>query len=161
MPVSRFPASSYETLKDFQQCTRKRLADAYELLEPPSRDQRRIRQHQDAAVYLAGYAVECALKAFLIQKAQRHDPGAQDLQSAAVALGFGPSWLRTHDLERLRDAGDLSCAMLLPERKDFSICLKWKPEWRYRGERIKTGVEPREFVDAMGRMCRWIERRVP
>jgi HEPN domain-containing protein len=154
--------SQKQTLSDFQQSARKRLADAYELLEPPSRDKRRSRQHQDGAVYLAGYAVECALKAFLIRKAQVSNPSAQSLEEAAVVLGFAKKRFLVHLLEQLRDDGDLLARMAWdPEiTNDFNICLKWKPEWRYRGERVKE-VEPREFVDAVGRMYRWVERQVP
>ena len=165
MPTAPLPPSQYETLSDFQQSARKRLADAYELLEPPSRNRRRRTQHQDAAVYLAGYAVECALKAYLIRQLEARGISARNLVDVAWARGFNRKERQfcTHDLKGLCDAADLYARMVLdPElREDFGTCLKWSPEWRYKGRRIKTGVRPREFVDAMARVYRWIRDQAP
>jgi HEPN domain-containing protein len=153
MPALPPVSTHYETLSDFKQSGRKRLADAYELLEPPTRDKRRSRQHNDGAVYLAGYALECALKAFLIRKAQQNNPSVGNLLEVAQELHVRLREVRSHKLADLRDHGALLDRRGIAERKDFDTCLKWDPEWRYQGERIKTGMAPREFVDAMQRMC--------
>jgi hypothetical protein len=114
---------------------------------------------------LAGYAVECGLKAFLIRRLEARHISARNLLDVAWALGFHKDERRfcTHDLEFLRDECGLHALMEgdPPAREDFMICLKWKPGWRYRSGRVETGVEPREFVDAMARVYRWVERQAP
>lgn len=50
--------------RDFQELARVRLREAGALLRA---------RHYDGAYYLAGYAVECALKACLARKVRRHE----------------------------------------------------------------------------------------
>ncbi len=59
-----------DTVQDYRRSAARRLEDARELLEPPTLDPQRSdadRRHLRGAMYLAGYAVECLVKAYLIQ----------------------------------------------------------------------------------------------
>ena len=58
------------TITNFRKAAQFRLQDARELMESPSYDSQRSdasSRHLRGAMYLAGYAVECLLKAYLIQ----------------------------------------------------------------------------------------------
>ncbi len=59
-----------DTIQDYRRSATRRLEDARELLEPPTLDAQRSdagRRHLRGAMYLAGYAAECLVKAYLIQ----------------------------------------------------------------------------------------------
>ena len=80
----------------------------------------------DAAYYMAGYAVECALKACVAKQTQRYDFPPKD----AAAL-------YTHDLEKLKKAAKIS-GFDQDREKDrtlaehWEVVKDWKPEdWRY------------------------------
>ena len=56
-----------DTIQDYRRSATRRLEDAKELLEPPTLDPQRSdadRRHLRGAMYLAGYAVECLVKAY-------------------------------------------------------------------------------------------------
>ena len=105
---------------DFRNLALTRLQDAQALL---------AKRRFSAAYYLAGYAVECALKACVAKKTKRHDFPPE------------PDFVRrdcyTHDLERLlktngldgifrkRVTGDPSFA------ENWSIVQDWSEESRY------------------------------
>ena len=59
-----------DTIQGYQRSATRRLEDTRELLEPPTLDAQRSdadRRHLRGAMYLAGYAAECLVKAYLIQ----------------------------------------------------------------------------------------------
>ena len=59
-----------DTIQDYRHSAARRLEDARELLEPPTLDPQRSdadRRHLRGAMCLAGYAVECLVKAYFIQ----------------------------------------------------------------------------------------------
>jgi hypothetical protein len=97
------------------------------LLQPPSIDpnaQGADTRHLRGAVYLAGYAVECILKVYIISRV-----------SAANSLAEA--------IEKRRDAGlsltDLEARFGDDERKkEWSLCIKWKSTWRCDPEPPKT-----------------------
>ena len=64
----------YDTIKDYRAAANQRLGDARELMETPTRDSERSdaeQRHLRGAMYLAGYAVECLLKAYLNSAGER------------------------------------------------------------------------------------------
>jgi HEPN domain-containing protein len=111
------------TRKDLQALAEARLADAQILFR---------HKRYDAAYYLAGYAVECALKACVAKKTKRHDfPAKKDTDKA-----------HTHDLQAL-----LSLSGVGEQLNDFhddptlgkqwSIVKQWSEASRY----YKSGNE--------------------
>jgi HEPN domain-containing protein len=71
----------------------------------------------DGAYYLAGYAVECALKACISKRIQEHDFPDKKLADKSY----------THDLERLIDAAELSDSF----KKDKTSNRRLETEWEY------------------------------
>ena len=71
-------------LQDFVKSGPRRLEDAEELLQRPTYDAQRSdadARHLRTAMYLAGYAVECLLKAYLIQQ-----ENCQSIEQAQVRI---------------------------------------------------------------------------
>lgn len=127
----------YDSIYDFRKVAIHRLRDAFELLEPPSRDVNTSdasSRHLRGSMYLAGYAVECILKAYLIGmhsplktlsevdlKLRKNDPEMPNLLSAQ---GHSISTiLRFTDLEAYQDA--------LQRRQFGQIAGSWNVDMRY------------------------------
>ena len=89
--------------------------------------------HHDGAYYLAGYCVECALKACIARKTKQYDFP----DKAAV----NASW--THKLDDLVRAAGLDPQLRADERSDpvlagnWSIVLEWAESKRYELGRSK------------------------
>lgn len=79
-----------------------RIADAQVLL---------VNGRYDAAYYLTGYAVECALKARIIRLLEGYFPPKQGLY--------------THDLDKLLDAADLKTIFEEKAKQDESFRAYW------------------------------------
>ena len=126
--------------KDFQKLAKVRLREAQILLAANA---------PDGAYYLAGYAVEFALKACIARKTRRYD-----FPEKRTALDS-----RTHDFkELLVPAGlrlDHQAAMLLPDfAKKWKIVSEWKAESRYANHSIEEAqnlwsaiTDPKAGVD--------------
>ena len=82
----------------------------------------------NGAYYLAGYAVECALKACVARKTLRHDFPDRGRVNDSY----------THSLKKLVDVADLTKARQAHERADnafllnWQIAADWSEESRYR-----------------------------
>jgi HEPN domain-containing protein len=98
--------------RELQQLTDIRLLDAKALLRA---------KRYDGAYYLAGYAVECAIKACIARKTRRHDFPPQDTRD-----------LYTHDLEKLLKAADLSGPFAIEREADLLLDSYWDvvKDWR-------------------------------
>ena len=125
------------TRKDLQELAAARLADAQILYKY---------KRYDAAYCLAGYAVECALKACLARKTKRHDfPDKKDTDKA-----------HTHDLQALlslsgvgEKLGDFRDDPAL--RKQWSIVKEWSETSRYhRSGRERAGIIINAVAGARG-----------
>jgi HEPN domain-containing protein len=120
--------------KDLQAVAKARLRDAQTLF-----DNRRF----DGAYYLAGYAIECALKACIAKKTRRHDFPDKELAQDVY----------THDLTRLLKHAGLAQQMAQEFRADPSLAQRWgfvkdwKEQSRYeRHDRAKVA----DMLDAVG-----------
>jgi HEPN domain-containing protein len=102
------------TRTDLQKLANLRIEEAEALLKA---------RKYSGAYYLAGYAVECALKACIAKKTKRHDWPNKDLVSKCF----------THDIERLLDLAGLK--PLLPSDPAFQInwgiVKDWSEQDRY------------------------------
>jgi HEPN domain-containing protein len=104
------------------------------------------------AVYLAGYAVECGLKALILAQHPEHrQPGVIDLFRGAQAHSY--LWLRT----LLQNSGggltppDVTAAFT--EVDDWATDLRYNPRERYAGDAD-------EFFEAVAVVLEWITRRL-
>ncbi len=127
----------------FFQVAQQRLEDARFLLEF---------SRNTAAVYLAGYAVECALKALLLATTPRSS-AARTLESFRGSLAHNYDWLRA----RYHRQGGAP----LPNEvaRDFSRVNSWTTDLRYRPGAI-SAREAREFVGAAKSIVSWTGGRL-
>jgi HEPN domain-containing protein len=123
--------------KDLQALAQARLLDAQILYKY---------KRYDAAYYLAGYAVECALKACLAKKTKRHDfPDKKNTDKA-----------HTHDLQALLSLSGVG--EKLNEFQDdpalgkqWSIVTQWNETSRYhRSGRERAGIIINAVAGARG-----------
>ena len=150
----------------------KRLRDAQELLEEPTRDQETSDaeyRHLCGAYYLAGYAVECALKAYIIALLNARESSSVTRWSEAIALirasdtPVDMSGARSHSLDRLLDAAQLEAQMTSDHemKQNWAICRKWDYNERYRPEPMVNRRDVTEFVEACAASYTWVRNRLP
>jgi HEPN domain-containing protein len=131
--------------KDLQELSRVRLKEAKALLA--------IGLH-DGAYYLAGYAVECALKACIARQTQRYEfPDNKKVKD---------SW--THDLKELVNVAGLREKLNdqtksdLLFRTNWGIATSWSEKSRYRRHRPESAQELVKAVDEKSHgVIRWIK----
>lgn len=127
-------------------------------------DDARALMRQDrwrGAMYLAGYSVECLLKAKLMQKFDcRH---LRELESELQRRGVlpGHATVFTHQLEILiRLAQRLDrLRQNAPLWQDFNIANRWLPAWRYAAN-LSRREDAEDFLDAVEKLSRWIENNI-
>jgi hypothetical protein len=132
--------------KDFQRLTRLRLSDARTLLR---------RGNSEGAYYLTGLAVECALKAAIAQRTQRHDfpPDPKFLRDSVYV----------HDLNKLLAAaglvGTLNAAVTgNPSlRTNWALVKDWSVESRYLVGGL-NGAELYQAVAGRNGVLRWLRQ---
>ena len=120
----------------FQKLAEMRLADARALLKP---------KRYDAAYYMAGYTVECALKACIAKRTKRHDFPAKDANS-----------LYTHELEALLSHAGIKQAFDAERREDPALDREWMvvKDWnpntiRYEIRRMGAAQSAKAIVGAI------------
>jgi len=155
----------YDGLTDYASAGRRRLADARELLEVPTwqslgRDARH--RHLRAAVYLAGYAVECALKARMIDRT----PGCRRFGEVLDARPphRAPTSLAGAGLHSMAALVRVSDPMgAVDSRPDLKvligICCRWRARDRYAPRHFTSVTDARVFVDAAERVADWVNGR--
>jgi len=104
------------------------------------------------AVYLAGYGVECMLKA-LILAALAPAPRAEMLQSFRGARTHDYEWLRTQYLENggARFPREVNAA--------FTLVNDWSTDLRYLPRTLKAD-EAEGFLSAAASILRWADGRL-
>ncbi len=140
------------TRDDFQQLADIRLKEARALLAA---------ELPDGAYYLAGYAVECALKACIAKLTQQHDFPDKKLVDKS----------HTHDVERLMDAAGLTDLLKNDITGNEELELDWETvrEWSeqsrydvFRGDPTGALVTAQLLIDAVesrnGGVLRWIKQ---
>jgi HEPN domain-containing protein len=111
--------------------------------------------NEEGAFYLAGLAVECALKACIAKKMRRHDFPLPAKDANRVY---------THDLSELLKLaeleGDLDTAMRRSRglTENWIIVQNWKVESRYESSGLK-GTDMVAAVNSADGVLRWIQRR--
>ena len=119
---------------ELQSLAEARLADAKVLLK---------NRRYDRAYYLAGYAIECALKACIARRTKRHD--FPNLELARKV------WM--HDLTQLREHAELSDIMKEEFKADRSLEDRWNivRNWSESSRYATLGMErAKSMVAAVG-----------
>lgn len=149
---------------DYLGASPKRLADACKLLAPPGGPTEAYQvdlRHLCGAQYLAGYAVECALKAYIIhQLHSRRRTRRVETWDAVIQLRPELAGAESHKLELLLKATDLAGQMGgdTALAKAWGQCCKWTAALRYSSRPIGgTG----EIIQACERVSRWVLRQLP
>lgn len=130
----------------------KRLADSKALLNAAG-------NHKRAATYLAGYAVECKLKAVAMEVND-----CWTLEQLAARCGVSEDVVYQHGLEslfkRLVQHAYPRFQKSHHWRGDFvGKVNRWKPSWRYNPHE-PSGQEAAGFVEAAERICQWLNNNV-
>jgi len=118
----------------FQQLAEERLAEARALLKAG---------HPSGAYYLAGYAVECALKAKIAMQFRANEIPDRSLVNKAYDHDFN----KLLQLARLRDENYAALYTDEALRRRWTIAAKWKPESRYK---VWSFNEATDLVEAVG-----------
>jgi HEPN domain-containing protein len=132
---------------DFQQVSELRLRESNALLKVGM---------TEGAYYLAGYAIECALKACIAKRTQEHDFPEKE------SKGY-----YSHDLEdllgfaRLRIELDQEMRLNTAMRANWIIVKNWSEESRH--EKTKTTADATQLLnaieDAKGGLLPWLRQR--
>lgn len=126
----------FDGISEYVKSGIRRLRDAEELLQPPTlnpKEQGAGTRHLRGAVYLAGYGVECLLKAYLISR-QRNCFRLSEARDAMRAAGNPIRDIcgeAGHDLRYLLSLTDLEACMDAGQLRQMSLSAKWSSSWRY------------------------------
>ena len=157
-----------DTIQDYKRSAVRRLEDARELLEPPTLDPQRSdagRRHLRGAMYLAGYAAECLVKAYLIQHM-----GTQTLASAVDKLNEQRQRRGSEPVENIaRSAAGHKVLYLLQltdlpqdpayDRRLWGRVAQWRSSWRYEADAVPH-VEATEFLDDVQAVVNWLSPKI-
>lgn len=141
------------TLADQEHARRERRKDGRVLIERRGRER--------GGMYLLGYAIECALKCYVMRKL-----GVTTLEGAEAQLAplHGQKCLtRDHALDRLyRIAESLGLRMTLQSGEYVASreAFKWSVDWRYKHQKATPG-DGRYFQESVETFYRWIEHKAP
>ena len=112
--------------------------------------------HHAGAYYLAGYVVECALKACIAKETKRYDFADKNKVNA--------SW-RTHQLTRLIDTAGLSASLDAESKDDpkfawcWGVVKEWTEESRYSTVSEKQARDLLTAItDRRHGVLRWLRR---
>jgi HEPN domain len=129
--------------RPFYQSARQRLEDAEFLLEA---------ERTTGAIYLAGYSVECMLKALLLCVVPL-DKKAGLVASFRGAKAHDYDWLKARYFENGGPAFPSQIA------KDFSLVDTWTTDLRYKAGTTKRR-DAEAFLRAANEIMEWADRRL-
>ena len=158
--------AEYDGITQYYKAVSRRLRDARALLQTPTENPQESgaeTRHLRASVYLAGYAIECVLKACVIScnapaktltevLRARHERG-EALPDTTKSDG--------HNLDLLLSIADSENELKTnsARKRDWELCSQWKSIWRYDPEPPSLAFALR-FVEATARLRAWIDLRV-
>ena len=163
--------AEYDGISEFRKVAPQRIRDAKKLLESSAiapQQQGADARHFRAAVYLAGYAIECILKAYIIAR----QPPSRTLAEAMSRRASSGETLKGEPLPDIQGAKGHNLPLLLlltdlekslgtarDRQKDWAICLGWKSSWRY-DPNPPSQPYAEDFVAAAERLYTWVERQL-
>jgi HEPN domain-containing protein len=138
------PVPARKTRKDFQRLAELRAKEAATLARTGN---------QQGAYYLAGFAVECALKACIAKKTRRHDfPADKDYASKVYS----------HNLDQLLKLAHLEAQLDIDMKsrpqlaKNWDLVRRWKVDSRYETSRLR-GRDLTHAVNSPDGVLQWIK----
>lgn len=140
-------------ISDLRKAAIHRKRDAWRLYDPDRRPAR-FGMHARGALYLAGYAIECKLKAIAMEVY-----GCRTLDELIRVRSLDDRSVYTHGLETL---GSHVPALWARFRQsdvwsDFSRRVnRWRPSWRY-DPRTVSPSDAGEFLNSVERIFQWFE----
>ena len=138
------PVPARKTRKDFQRLAELRAKEAATLARTGN---------QQGAYYLAGFAVECALKACIAKKTRRHDfPADKDYASKVYSHNLD-QLLKLSHLEPQLDIDMKSRPQLA---KNWDLVRRWKVDSRYETSRLR-GRDLTHAVNSPDGVLQWIK----
>lgn len=155
---------TFDGISEFVKSGRRRLRDAEELLAPPSIDPDEAgadTRHLRGAAYLAGYGVECLLKAYIISRQE----GCRRLFQARDVLNRDRGPIRDicgasgHDVRYLLSLTDLETRMGEDKLRQMEYCARWSSSWRYDPRPIKR-EDAETRVKASRILVEWIYSQI-
>lgn len=165
----------YDGISELIKAAPKRLADGRELLQKPSRNANHSgaeTRHLVGAVYIAGYAVEAILKAYVIAQtdALTAHKGLRiqrwsDLLRYRKQIGASPDLegRRSHNLQLLLQAADLDPDLSTDTTVSAAVaqCIKvWKPALRYCPRATFDRDRAQNTLDAIETTYNWVRIRI-
>lgn len=157
-----------DRLSDFVKSGPLRLKDAIELMEMPSSDTQRsdaAKRHLRCAMYLAGYAIECLLKAYIIEyencqsltEAQerinnKRMSGGQEKIDRIASTSAG------HDIYYLIGLTDLSTRPGYDPKLWGRISI-WKSTWRYEHDTTERKIAEKFLAD-VSQGVNWLRPKI-
>jgi HEPN domain-containing protein len=137
---------STKTRRDFQRLTELRTKEATALARG---------RNQQGAYYLAGLAVECALKACIAKKTRRHDFPADAKHAGKVY---------SHDLAELLKLAGLESQLDKDMRSNPQLAANWGviKAWRVDCRYETSGLNGKDMVDSLESpdgVLTWIRQR--
>lgn len=113
-------------------------------------------EHWQGAMYLAGYAVECRLKAKLMEmhRVVTLSALAEKLRRRRSEVELG-----THSIESLLDLTGARHRLDPEAERAFRQCNTWKVSWRY-SPRAGDEMACKEFLNAVDRFSRFIQNSI-
>ncbi len=157
-----------DTIQDYKRSAVRRLEDAKELLEAPTLDPQRSDanyRHLRGAMYLAGYAAECLLKAYLIQHRN-----AQTLAAAIDTLNQQRQQQGQEPVEQIaRTAAGHNILYLLQltdlpqypayDPKLWARVAQWRSSWRYETDFVAR-INAEKFLADVQAVVKWISPKI-
>jgi len=134
------------TMKDFQRLADLRAKEAGVLARNGC---------EQGAYYLAGYAVECALKACIAKKTKRHEfPPKRDYVDKVYS----------HKLETLLEFAELKKQLKGDMKKNHALAANWfvVKEWNESKRYVTSGLKGKalyEAITAENGLLPWIKQR--
>lgn len=142
----------YQGVSDQSKAAQHRLDDAKVLLAALRRR---------GAMYMAGYAIECTLKAKLMRKYDQDN--LLDLEDELRKRKDGSADARvfTHGLEELLMLADGMTRLRQNEGmwRTFNLANGWTPSWRYSPE-PSSPEDAEDFLAAVVTLKKWIENNL-
>ena len=158
--------AEFDGVSEYLKAAIQRLEDALELLQPPTRHPNRSDAgtgHLRGAMYLAGYALEFALKAYIIRGF-----GVQTLEQAIkIALLSKRRLMKRlnsadgHNLKLLLSLTDIEKQMDSDRtaKKNWAVCSAWNSAGRYDPSPVRA-EDAKYFVEAVLQYYAWLMRRM-
>ena len=158
--------AEFDGISEYLKAAIQRLEDALELLQPPTlypnRSDAKTR-HLRGAMYLAGYALECIIKAYIITrfKAQTLEEAIRIAPASKRRLMKKLNTVDGHNLRLLISLTDMGIPLAgnVSMLRHWTICLTWDSGWRYNPRPVRV-EHAREFVDAAAQVHAWISRQI-